>query len=135
LTEFFHLVQTFGLATGLLVVIGIATWRVLVWLKPWVEKAFAAHIDFVATTAHTVAKLGLVQERQEDTLVQIARTQEQQAVLLQQCVAQLEALRLSTERGNALLTEQSRLAKGGVAQLKKMSESRQPEGPAEGGES
>lgn len=51
------LIQNFGLAVAILIVLGIFLWRLLVWIKPWIEKLITAHLAFVTTTSAAVAKI------------------------------------------------------------------------------
>ena len=51
------LIQNLGLAVVLLLAIGIAFWRVIVWIKPWVERLITSHIAFVNSTDAAVTKL------------------------------------------------------------------------------
>lgn len=51
------LIQNFGLAVAILIVLGIFLWRLLVWLKPWVERLITTHIAFVNNTNTAVSKI------------------------------------------------------------------------------
>lgn len=52
-----NLIQNFGLAVAILIVLGVFLWRLLVWVKPWIEKLINTHIAFVNSTSATVAKI------------------------------------------------------------------------------
>lgn len=52
------LIQNFGLAVAILIVLGIFLWRLLVWIKPWIEKLVTAHLAFVTSTSAAVEKIG-----------------------------------------------------------------------------
>lgn len=57
MAEFANLIQNFGLAVAILIALGVFLWRLLVWIKPWVEKLVNAHLAFVNSTSATVDEL------------------------------------------------------------------------------
>lgn len=137
-----ELIEKLGVPVGtLLLLLGailFVGWRLLVWLKPWAEKAITAHIDLVTKTAMTVEKLGDsqqqqagTQERQQDTLEKIAWTQQQQAATQQQqantqqqqaqlqekTVEQLRLINSAVADGRELLKEHHQFSVNAVAEI------------------
>lgn len=104
--------QHFGLPVGLLVSLCVFLWRLLIWLKPFAERAIEANLGMISAITVSQETLVQIQGRHTDTLGQIARTQQQQVDLEQQNIRQLEALRVAVEHGNALLESQRVLAIG-----------------------
>ena len=75
MADFVDVAKNFGVAASVLFAMGMFFWRVLVWLKPWAERMFQAHISLVTTLNDT-------QRKHETTLQQMADTQEAQTSLL-----------------------------------------------------
>ena len=75
MADFVDIAKNFGVEAVILFAMGMFFWRVLVWLKPWAEQMFQAHISLVTTLNDTQREHG-------QTLLKIADTQEAQTSLL-----------------------------------------------------
>lgn len=98
MAEFYTLVQTFGFPAGSLITLSVFLWRVLIWLKPYVEKIIDAHVNMISTTTVTIKQLGEAQEKQADTLVSLAATHEQQSKVLQQQTVRLDQIQQTLDQ-------------------------------------
>jgi hypothetical protein len=78
--SFAEMIQTFGLATAMLIVMGIFLWRLLGWIKPWAEKGMEAHLRFIAKTAETNEKLSDTLESTRKTIAELALNEQKALV-------------------------------------------------------
>lgn len=70
MSDFTEILKNFGVAVAVLFALLIAIWRIAVWLKPWLEKLFTAHLSLVNAISQT-------QEKHTDSLQKIAEGQTQ----------------------------------------------------------
>ena len=56
MTEFAQLISTVGFPIALIIMIGIAIWRVLLWLAPKADAVFHAHITLVQRLEKSIDK-------------------------------------------------------------------------------
>lgn len=87
------------------------------WLKPWVEKAFSAHLDLLDNTSRTIIKLGDVQESQAQTITKIGETQDKQASIQLQALEQLKLQGQNHEHVKMILADQHKLTIGVVQSI------------------
>lgn len=76
MSEWAQIVQTLGVAGACLLGLCMFCWRVLVWIRPWIEKVFSAHLELVDKTSGAIQGLTESLHRQESTLSQVAKTLE-----------------------------------------------------------
>lgn len=90
------LIQNFGLAVAILIVLGVFLWRLLVWLKPWIEKLVSAHLAFVASTSEAVAKIS-------ETVDELKLLHTETAHQLQSTANQLGDIATTSKRASEIL--------------------------------
>lgn len=100
-------VKSVGVSIAALIALATFLWRLLIWLKPWAEKAITAHINLVNVTCATIKRLEKSYVDQNESIAQVARAQmdivEAQkgwTKYMEQATVQLEALRLLIEQGH-----------------------------------
>lgn len=77
MTEFVQLLQAFGLPVALLAIVGLAIWRIILWLKPWAERAIQGHIDLLDATTKSLEKISDLHEQQAASMGQLAQEQKE----------------------------------------------------------
>ena len=98
MTEVLQLLQAFGLPLTILVAL-------VLWLKPWAEKAMVAHLNFLTSTSETIRKM-------EGGFAQIAAAVQKMENVLEQndvetgCAASLGGSELSKiDQGRSLVAK------------------------------
>lgn len=92
MNEFIQIAQNFGVSVAMLAMIFMFLWRVLVWLKPRIDKLIDSHINLVETTAKSVDSLTKSRERDCNSLAAISSTMAQLATTQEQAARRLELI-------------------------------------------
>lgn len=82
MADFLSVLDRFGVSAAVLIAVGVATWRTMVFLAPRVTKLVDSHCAFVDSVAQTAEKTAEQAEKQTQLMATQCGLLDQQGLLL-----------------------------------------------------
>lgn len=83
MADFLSILERFGVSVGVLIAVGVAIWRTMVFLAPRFSKLIDAHCAFIESVSQTAEKTAEQAEKQTQLMATQCGLLDRQGMLLQ----------------------------------------------------